>query len=235
MCGIAGFLDTTLRNSSEHLRATARRMGDTLQHRGPDDAGIWADSAAGIALAHRRLSILDLSSAGHQPMLSTSGRYVIVFNGEIYNHLGLRRELETAHFHPHPQRGREISLGRGGNVAWRGHSDTETLLAGFEAWGLKATLKKTVGMFAIALWDRAERTLTLARDRLGEKPVYYGRQGNVFLFGSELKALKAHPAFHGEIDRNALALFLRHSCIPAPYSIYRDIYKLPAGTYLQIN
>jgi asparagine synthase (glutamine-hydrolysing) len=159
-------------------------------------------------------------------MVSVSGRYVIVFNGEIYNHQELRRELGDS---PHPQ---TLAQGENGTRHWRGHSDTETLLASVEVWGIEATLKKSVGMFAIALWDRAERVLTLARDRMGEKPLYYGWQGNTFLFGSELKALKAHPAFQGEIDRGSLALLLRHNYIPAPYSIYKGIRKLPPGTYL---
>lgn len=213
MCGLAGFLSPGSLTPDEARRVC--RMAAVLHHRGPDDSGTWVDGAAGIALAHRRLSVLDLSPAGHQPMVSPSGRFVIVFNGEIYNHLELRSEVA--------------------GVTWRGHSDTETLLVGFEAWGIEATLNKTVGMFAIALWDRAERTLTLARDRMGEKPLYYGRQGNVFLFGSELKALKAHPAFQGEIDRNALALFLRHSYIPGPYSIYRGICKLLPGTLIRLT
>jgi len=190
-------------------------MADAIIHRGPDDSGVWVDEAEGVALAHRRLAILDLSPAGHQPMLSVSGHFVMVFNGEIYNHLELREELT-------------------GQI-WRGHSDTETLLAAFERWGIEATLKKSVGMFAIALWDRESRSLTLARDRLGEKPLYYGWQGETFLFGSELKALRAHPAFGVEIDRNALALFLRHNAVPAPYSIYRDIRKLPPGTFLTLH
>jgi len=191
-----------------------RRMGEAIAHRGPDDSGVWLDAYAGIGLSHRRLSVLDLSPAGHQPMVSGSGRYVIAFNGEIYNHLDLRRQL--------------------GDRAWRGHSDTETLLAGFEFWGIEKTLQRAVGMFAIALWDRVDRSLILARDRMGEKPLYYGWQGTTFLFGSELKALKAHPAFQGEIDRAALALMLRHNYIPAPYSIYKGIRKLLPGTYLKL-
>jgi asparagine synthase (glutamine-hydrolysing) len=212
MCGIVGFIDPSGSLSSEWM-AIAQRMSCTVRHRGPDDEGVWIDSAAGLALAHRRLSILDLSSAGHQPMLSSSGRFVIVFNGEIYNHLGLRRQLDSA---------------------WRGHSDTETLLAGVEQWGIRKTLESATGMFAFALWDRERRTLSLARDRLGEKPLYYGWQGRTFLFGSELRALKAHPAFRGEIDRGALSLLLRHNYIPAPHSIYCDIRKLPPGTFLQL-
>lgn len=196
-----------------------RRMADTLIHRGPDDAGVWVDDAAGLALGHRRLAILDLSPAGHQPMVSVSGRWVIAFNGEIYNHLELRRSLES----------------QGRAPAWRGHSDTETLLAAIEAWGLPGALQRSVGMFALALWDRESRTLTLARDRLGEKPLYYGWQRGVLLFGSELKALRAHPAFVGDIDRGALALFFRHNYVPAPHSIYQGIRKLPPGACLTIT
>lgn len=207
MCGIAGYWQTGIPFDEDVLH----RMAAAISHRGPDNEGTWRDESTGIALAHRRLSIVDLSPAGHQPMASATGRYTVVFNGEIYNHLELRKELQ-------------------GNL-WRGHSDTETLLAAIECWGIESTLQRSVGMFALALWDREGQTLTLARDRLGEKPLYYGWQNGVFLFGSELKALKAHPAFVGKIDRNALTLFLRHSTIPAPYSIYTDIQKLPPGTY----
>jgi asparagine synthase (glutamine-hydrolysing) len=220
MCGIAGFLDTTLRNPAEILRTTARRMGEAIRHRGPDDAGIWVDAAAGIALAHRRLSILDLSPAGHQPMFSASGRYVIVFNGEIYNFQELREELGKSNNAP---------------LRFRGHSDTEVLLACFESWNVKPTLSRLNGMFAFALWDRRERILYLGRDRLGEKPLYYGWMGGVFLFGSELKALRAHPRFEAEINRDALALSLRHSCIPAPHAIYRGVQKLLPGTFLGVT
>lgn len=213
MCGIAGWM------GPETATDVVTKVGDTLVHRGPDDGGNWGDLQAGIMLLHRRLAIVDLSPAGHQPMLSASGRYVIAFNGEIYNHLDLRRDIETS----------------GAAPSWRGHSDTETLLAALAAWGIEAALKRCVGMFAFALWDRAQRALTLARDRLGEKPLYYGWQGDSFLFGSELKALRAHPAFAAEINRDALALFLRHNAIPAPYSIYRGIHKLLPGTFLQIH
>lgn len=228
MCGLTGFFQASGFDSAQ-AHALSTRMGERIAHRGPDDLGVWLDANVGIALAHRRLSILDLSPAGHQPMVSVSGRYVIVFNGEIYNHLELRQELGKGTLPPAPS-----PAGVRGEIAWRGHSDTETLLAGFEAWGIEATLKKTVGMFAIALWDRAERILTLARDRMGEKPLYYGWQGKTFLFGSELKALKAHPAFRGEINRDAITLLLRHNYIPAPYSIYKGIRKLSPGTWLQI-
>ncbi|MCB1696311.1 MAG: asparagine synthase (glutamine-hydrolyzing) [Pseudomonadales bacterium] len=216
MCGIAGFLDVSAGYSLEQAVGV---MADTLYHRGPDDRGMWADESAGIAFGHRRLSVLDLSPAGHQPMLSAGERYVIAFNGEIYNHTELRAQLQAAAIAP----------------VWRGHSDTETVLACLQAWGIEKTLTSAVGMFAIALWDRELRTLILARDRVGEKPLYYGWQGDTFLFGSELKALKAHPAFRGDIDRGALALLLRHNYVPAPWSIYQGIHKLPAGTFLQIS
>ncbi|WP_394752365.1 asparagine synthase (glutamine-hydrolyzing) [Crenothrix sp.] len=216
MCGLTGFWQTT-HFSTDTAYAVAEQMAQRIIHRGPDDAGVWVDESSGVALAHRRLAIVDLSPAGHQPMLSTSGRYVLVFNGEIYNHLSLREELD------------KINVGQ-----WRGHSDTETLLAAFESWDIETTLQKTVGMFAIALWDRQEKILTLARDRMGEKPLYYGFQNNTFMFASELKALKAHPDFVGEIDRDVMCLYLRHCCIPAPYSIYKGIKKLLPGTFLQL-
>ena len=218
MCGIAGFL-TTDGSALGSLEAVASRMALDIAHRGPDDAGAWADVQAGIALGHRRLSIVDLSAAGHQPMHSASGRFVTVFNGEIYNHLALRAELEASSQAPN----------------WRGHSDTETLLAGFAAWGVTATLQRTVGMFAIALWDRAERRLTLVRDRLGEKPLFYGWVRGAFVFGSELKALRAYPRFDNPICRDALALYLQHCAVPAPYSIYQDIFKLEPGCVLSLD
>lgn len=218
MCGITGCWLARGAHRPESLDRLAGRMGDQLLHRGPDDAGVWTDAEAGIALAHRRLAILDLSPAGHQPMVSACGRHVIVFNGEIYNHLALRRDLETA----------------GGAPAWRGHADTETLLAAISVWGLEAALRATVGMFALALWDRQTRTLYLARDRLGEKPLYYGWVQGAFLFGSELKALRGWPGFAADIDRGALALYLRHNCIPAPHTIYRGIHKLPPGSWLTL-
>ena len=218
MCGIAGFLD--LKRVSRDPEADLRRMTDTLVHRGPDDQGCWSDPASGIALGHRRLSILDLSPSGHQPMLSASGRYVIVFNGEIYNFGELRKELDAKPGTP--------------SFGWRGHSDTEVMLAAFEAWGVEQAVRSFIGMFAFALWDRKERRLHLVRDRIGEKPFYYGWAGDTFLFGSELKALRAHPSWRGEINRDALTLFLRHNYIPAPHSIYRGIHKLVPGTILTI-
>lgn len=219
MCGITGFLDLT--GGAGMDPAVVRGMADRISHRGPDDSGVWAE--APIALAHRRLSIIDLSPAGHQPMKSACGRYVMVFNGEIYDYLQVRQEIESDSYFSEVVR------------QWRGHSDTEVILAAFGRWGVLATLQRLVGMFAIALWDRRDRVLYLARDRLGEKPLYYGRQGNAYLFGSELKALRAHPAWRGEIDRGALSLLMRHNYIPAPYSIYRGIQKLPAGSYLRVT
>jgi asparagine synthase (glutamine-hydrolysing) len=216
MCGFSGFFtsNTLLNNQDEVLRG----MASVITHRGPDGSGTWYDAQSGIGLAHTRLSVVDLSPAGHQPMRSACERFVIAFNGEIYNHLTLRHQLEAQRQAP----------------AWRGHSDTETLLACFSAWGIEQTLQATVGMFALALWDKHDHVLTLARDRLGEKPLYWGWCDNVLLFGSELKALKTHPAFNAEIDRNALALLMRYNSIPAPHSIYQGIQKLPAGHFVQI-
>jgi asparagine synthase (glutamine-hydrolysing) len=223
MCGIAGYLGHGVWQGGEHARAGLNLMASAITSRGPDDSGLWFDDMHTVGLAHRRLSIVDLSPAGHQPMQTASGRYVVVYNGEIYNHEELRRELDAAGHAP----------------SWRGHSDTETILAGFDAWGIEPTLHRCVGMFAFALWDRQERTLTLARDRLGEKPLYYGWQGEgraaSLVFGSELKALKQHPQFRGVINRDAITLLMRHNYIPAPYSIYRDIFKLPPGCLLTVN
>lgn len=213
MCGIAGFVESAETSRSVDARQVALDMARELRHRGPDAEGVWVDGA-GVALAHRRLSILDLSPAGDQPMASKSGRYVLVFNGEIYNHLDLRKEL--------PREG------------WRGHSDTETLLAACEAWGIETTLKRAVGMFALALWDKQDQTLTLARDRFGEKPLFYGWQGSSFLFGSELKSLARHPAWQGEVDRDALALFMRYGYVPLPRSIWRGVAKLLPGSILTL-
>ena len=194
-------------------------MADALAHRGPDDADVWLDGTAGVALAHRRLAVIDLSAAGHQPMRSRSGRYVISFNGEIYNHQELRHRVDA----------------RSGPVAaWQGASDTESLLAAIEHFGLAAALRYAAGMFAFALWDRQERTLYLARDRLGEKPLYFGWQNGVFMFASELKALACHPSFAGMIDREALALYLRHNYIPWPWSIYQGIRKLAPGSFVKL-
>lgn len=214
MCGIVGFVGSAASGGIMDAKQLALDMARTLRHRGPDSEGAWVDGA-GVALAHRRLSILDLSSAGDQPMASESGRFVLIFNGEIYNHLDLRKELQQEN--------------------WRSHSDTETLLAAFQAWGIQKTLQRVAGMFALALWDRRARSLTLARDRFGEKPLFYGWQGDSFLFGSELKALAAHPAWRGEVDRDALALFMRYGYVPAPLSIWQGIAKLPPGTLLTLS
>lgn len=220
MCGFFGFFEKVgVAGGNNYNLSIVDRMIDKLEHRGPDDSGSWYDEKQGIALGHTRLAIVDLSPAGHQPMTSACDLFVIAFNGEIYNHLDLRNQLES----------------QGSAPAWRGHSDTETLLACFSAWGIEATLKATVGMFALALWDKQEQQLTLARDRLGEKPLYWGWCGDTLLFGSELKALKAHPDFNAGVDRGALSLLLRHNYIPAPYTIYQGIEKLPAGQYVQIK
>ena len=219
MCGIAGYVGGAWLTSADSVEQQLAVMADALTPRGPDSAGYWSDPEQTIALAHRRLAIIEPSETGHQPMMSASGRYVISFNGEVYNHLDLRKRL---------------SNGGSNKITWRGRSDTETLIAGIETWGLSETLKKSVGMYAFALWDREEQILSLVRDRIGEKPLYYGYQRGVFLFGSELKALKMHPAFEGEVDRDAITLQLRHSYIPTPYSIYKGIKKLPPGTFIKL-
>ena len=217
MCGFAGFFGGDVFRDAARARALLENMGASIRHRGPDHSAIWQDPDAGIGFVHNRLAIVELSPAGNQPMASPGGRYMIVYNGELYNNPELRRELDAAGHRP----------------AWRGHSDTETLLAAIEAWGVEGALSRTIGMFAFALWDRKERALVLGRDRLGEKPLHYGWQGTgarrAFLFGSELKPLTLHPAFAGEIDRAALTAFMRFSYVPAPGSIYRGIAKLPPG------
>ncbi len=217
MCGLAGILQSQARLQEAELAALAGAMGDALAHRGPDDRGVWADAAAGVALAHRRLSILDLSPLGHQPMASSDGRYWLAYNGEIYNFVELRAELEA--------------LGHG----FRGHSDTEVLLAAIVQWGLEAALRRCNGMFAIALWDRREQRLSLARDRVGKKPLYYGWAGDALVFGSELKALWRHPAFDNGIDRDALTLLLRLDYIPAPRCIHERAFKLMPGRVLHLD
>jgi asparagine synthase (glutamine-hydrolysing) len=223
MCGFVGYFGGSGLSDAIGDSAILRRMTDAIIARGPDDSGHWVDRENRIGLGHRRLAIVDLSAAGHQPMISLGGRYVIVFNGEIYNHLDLREDLGKSGLAP----------------VWRGHSDTETLLAGFDAWGIEKTVAQSVGMFSFALWDRENSILTLCRDRLGEKPLYYGWQGSgkdkVFLFGSELKALRCHPGFGGEINRGALSLQLRNNYIPAPYSIYEGVSKLPPGMLLSVS
>ena len=243
MCGLIGFLKTAdgidgnffpftrTMTSQDAMTGVARLMADALALRGPDDAGTWVDDQFGIALGHRRLAIVDLSPAGHQPMLSVSGRYVLAFNGEIYNHLALRTELERlSSFSCNDEKNVSYK-----SIVWRGYSDTETLLAGFEAWGVESTLRKAVGMFAIALWDKQNETLNLSRDRLGEKPLYYGWVNGAFVFGSELKALRAYPEFDNPVCRQALAQYLRFMYVPAPRSIYQGIYKLEPGCLLTLK
>lgn len=217
MCGIAGILSYA-RSKDQSLNDMSSML-DKIKHRGPDDRGIWFES--GLCLGHQRLSIVDLSPAGHQPMESASSRYVIAYNGEIYNYQELKKTLENQDASP--------------KNGWRGHSDTEIMLAGFEHWGVEETLKKAIGMFAFALWDKKENSLFLARDRIGEKPLYYGWQKNTFLFASELKALLAHPDFEKSIDHNAIIDYLKWNYIKAPLSIYKNIYKLMPGTYLEIK
>jgi asparagine synthase (glutamine-hydrolysing) len=216
MCGLAGIFDVVGGQPLDNLRKAGQRMTATLVHRGPDDSGLWADEAGGILLGFRRLSILDLSPAGHQPMESASGRYVIVCNGEVYNFAALRQELEKIC----------------NELRFRGHSDTEVILTAIETWGVEEAVKRFIGMFAFALWDRRDRRLHLVRDRVGVKPLYYGWVGDTLLFASELKALCAYPDFRGTIDRDALALLMRYGYIPSPYCIYKHVYKLTPGTIL---
>lgn len=216
MCGITGFWDSKQRYTQDDAENIVSGMSNSLTHRGPDDSGTWCDSPVGIALGHRRLSILDLSDSGKQPMMSHCGRYVIIFNGEIYNHLQLRKELPPT-------------------LGFRGHSDTETLLAGFTEWGIRETIEKTNGMFALAVWDRKEQEIALVRDRVGIKPLYYGQQNGCLFFASELKAIRKHPLFRSELNHAALKLFFRHNYIPAPYSIEQSIKKLPAGSMLTLS
>lgn len=223
MCGLTGYLSIGVIINE----AAIKKMATAIAHRGPDSHDYWLDASSGIAFGHRRLAVVDLSPAGAQPMHSASGRYVIAYNGEVYNHNKLRAEIN-------------ILLAENKQIIkWRGHSDTETLLAGFELWGVVETLKRATGMFAFALWDKTQKTLTLGRDRLGEKPLYYGWQGmgngRAFLFGSELKALQAHPSCTPTISRGALALYMRHNYVPAPHSIYENIFKLLPGHTLTIT
>ncbi|ODS13139.1 asparagine synthase (glutamine-hydrolyzing) [Pseudoalteromonas tetraodonis] len=217
MCGFSGFFNKKV--FPKDAISLLKEMGSAIRHRGPDSSGEWIDEVSRLGFSHRRLAIVDLSPAGHQPMQSQSGKFVISFNGEIYNHLELRAELE----------------GGQPSIIWQGHSDTETLLMGFDVWGVKKTIEKSIGMFAFSVWDRKQKTLILGRDRLGEKPLYYGWQSETFLFGSELKALRKHPDFRSDINHNAIALQLRHNYIPAPYSIYNGINKLLPGSLLTLN
>ena len=227
MCGITGFIQ--FGNSVEDMKVLVRHMADKIAHRGPDDSGVWVDAECGIALGHRRLSIVDLTFAGHQPMRSSCGRYILAFNGEIYNHLELRMQLDR-HYS-------SDSSTMGPN--WRGHSDTETLLAGIIVWGLEDLLQRCVGMFAFALWDVQTNELTLVRDRFGEQPLYYGwiksATNIAFVFGSELKAIKAFPGFKPRIDRQALSQYFSFNYVPAPLSIYEGVFKLEPGCLLTIK
>lgn len=216
MCGLTGFVN---QSQTPNANATLQAMTDAIIHRGPDASGVWLNTESTVGLGHRRLSIQDLSEAGKQPMLSSEGDLVLAFNGEIYNHLTLREKLAQ----------------QKQSINWRGHSDTETLLACFEHWGIEKTLTLTTGMFAIALFNKTTKTLTLARDRMGEKPLYYGWNNNDFLFSSELKSLKPHPSFNQEIDRNALSLYVKYSYVPTPYSIYKGIHKLEPGHYITLD
>ncbi|MBU1039541.1 MAG: asparagine synthase (glutamine-hydrolyzing) [Proteobacteria bacterium] len=224
MCGISGILDATGALSPADLAEAAARMAEPLAHRGPDDSGLWADPAGHLALSHRRLSILDLSPQGRQPMVSHCGQYVLCYNGEVYNHADLRAQIEAARAYS----------GRA-PIAWRGHSDSEILLEALALWGAEEGLKRAVGMFALALWDVRQRTLTLARDRLGEKPLYYALHQGRFLFASELPGLQAAPGFAAHVDRSALALYLRLSCVPAPHCILAGVRKLPAGHLVSVR
>jgi asparagine synthase (glutamine-hydrolysing) len=214
MCGLAGIFSF---RGDKALAISA--MTDGLRHRGPDDGGIWQNSSDPVVLGHRRLSIIDLSQAGHQPMVSHCGRFVLIFNGEIYNHQDLRDELNAGGTPPQ----------------WRGHSDTETLVEGIARWGVEETLRRCAGMFALAMWDRKARVLKLARDRMGEKPLYYGWAGQDFVFGSELKSLREHPQFDAEICRTALEQYLRFAYVPAPRSIWQGVFKLEPGCVLTIT
>lgn len=220
MCGIVGFFTNKSGDYTEMMNL-AFNMARVIEYRGPNDEGAWSDPDAGIALGHKRLSILDLTTAGHQPMVSGDGSLCLVFNGEIYNHEEIRLQLSDFM----TQHGRR----------WVGHSDTETLLVALEVWGMAKTLQKLSGMFAFALWNKRDNTLSLARDRMGEKPLYYGFQNQQFIFASELKALREFPSFEFDVNRDSLAAFLRYNYVPSPYSIYRDVYKLIPGTWLQIS
>jgi asparagine synthase (glutamine-hydrolysing) len=223
MCGFVGFVSKEKIITANSIENILKSMNDTIVHRGPDSEGYWVDSNLGLGLAHRRLSIIDLSKFGSQPMISENGRYILVYNGEIYNHKELFKELKD-NFK---------------DIVIKGHSDTEILLAGFERWGILETIRKSVGMFAFAVWSKNDKILTLGRDRFGEKPLYYGWQGEgsskVFLFGSELKALAKHPAFEKKINKSAVAEFLQYSNIPAPSSIYQKIFKLKPGHLLEYS
>ena len=215
MCGIAGLFDPHHHLRASDLDQMAMRMAETIAHRGPDDSGTWSDARAGVAFGHRRLAVVDLSTEGHQPMLSADGRWVLSYNGEIYNHLELRSRLEKE------------------GTTFRGRSDTEVLVEAIARWGVRPALAALNGMFAFSAWDRSDRRLVLARDRLGEKPLYYGRAGSALVFGSELRCLRAHPSFPGRVDRDALASYFRLGYVPAPMSIHEDVAQLPPGHLIE--
>ncbi len=217
MCGFAGFLEFAPARSRDESVRLVEQMTNRLTHRGPDDHGQWLNESGTVAMGHRRLSILDTSQHGHQPMTSPCGRFVLAYNGEVYNHLELRRELQQ------------------GGVTFRGQSDTETIVAAFSEWGIASTIERCVGMFAMAVWDTHQQSLTLIRDRLGIKPLYYGLSHGSFLFGSELKALRVHPAFDSSLNRGAISRFLQHSYVPTPHTIHSNFRKLPAGSALTIS
>ncbi len=219
MCGIAGFIDLSRSLEAGELVKRARLMGEAQDSRGPDAGSQWAEAQSGLALDHRRLAIIDLTEEGAQPMHSSSGRFVTVYNGEIYNYRDLRAELERSEGFP----------------GWRGHSDTEVMLEAVEKWGFEESLKRFSGMFAIAVWDRREKRLLLARDRMGEKPLYYGRQGNTFYFSSELKSIRQLETFRPEINRDALCSYLRYHYVPAPESIYKSVSSLMPGTWISVS
>lgn len=216
MCGIAGFIDSTRQMSKDQCDAFARAMDFSMEHRGPDGHDVWIDRLAGVALVHRRLAIVDLSPTGYQPMHSANDRYVISYNGEVYSHLAIRADLEME------------------GHQFRGHSDTEVILESFARYGVLATIERLIGMFAIAVWDKKKRTLILVRDRLGIKPLYWAKFGSLFLFGSELKALREHPGWTPRVKPEAVASFMRHNYVPAPHTIYQDVFKLEPGTVLTL-
>jgi asparagine synthase (glutamine-hydrolysing) len=225
MCGIAGIFSYRI---NKDIKDRVKHMTGKLQHRGPDDSGIWLDFESAIAIGHRRLSVIDTSNSGHQPMCSQCGQYIIAFNGEIYNHLSLRKELNKTDAYQKIE-------GVANKFKWKGRSDTETLLEYISKFGVNKALKASTGMFSFALWDCHNNTLTLARDRIGEKPLYYGWVGDFFIFCSELKAIQSLPEFNNPIDRGALALYFEHCTVPSPYSIYENIFKLDPGSFITLQ
>ncbi len=219
MCGIAGIIDCSSAQRSE-LIEIANRMCKVLRHRGPDDSGVWVNEEDGVAISHRRLSIIDLSNAGKQPMKSECGRFILTFNGEIYNHRSIRKEINNISDYKY---------------SWKGHSDTETVVAGISLWGIEKTLKKLQGMFALGVWDKVEKTMTLARDRAGEKPIYYAYSNKELIFGSELKAIRFSKRLSWDLDLDAVDLYIRNNYIPAPQTIYKGVKKLEPGKYIQFK